>query len=60
MRAEIDLLYKPEKGDTLIFDGKKWVNTSFNHLTYDLQETLKKLSEKIAKLEDEIKIIKGE
>ena len=44
----------------IIFNGKEWVNISYNSLLEPLNKVIETLKNRITDLENEIKSIKGE
>ena len=60
MKMEVNIKYRPEKNDIIIFNGKEWVNISYNSLLEPLNKVIETLKNRITDLENEIKSIKGE
>lgn len=62
MKVFIDLEkeYKAQKGDTLTYDGEKWVIKQHSIIFKDEQKLIEKLSLRIAELEDEINAYKSD
>ena len=60
MKVMIDLYCNPKKGDVLVFNGSCFEGVKKELLFLDTKDKIQKLTRKIEKLEEEIKILKGE
>lgn len=60
MKIEIDIKHKPKKNDVVIFDGEKWEVVSIYKFINEVNNHINAVENIVAKLESDIKLIKGE